>query len=103
MGNSPGGVGLFLIFPQIIDLTIRLLTSARRRSPTTEGVLMRGVFKFLVLVFLVSAFIAGRASGQGGATGAIGGVVVDSSESSVADAEVQITDSRTELLARKLS
>jgi len=40
--------------------------------------------------------------GQGGATGAISGVVVDTSGGSVAGAEVQIIDTRTEVTARKL-
>ena len=43
------------------------------------------------------------AYGQGGATGAISGVVVDTSGGSVAGAEVQIIDTRTETLARKAS
>ena len=63
---------------------------------------MRGMNKFVVVVFLVSGLMADRAYAQGGATGAVSGVVVDSSGASVADAEVQIIDSRTELLARKL-
>jgi hypothetical protein len=63
---------------------------------------MRGIYMFVVAVFLLSGLMAGPARGQGGATGAISGVVVDSSGASVADAEVQIIDSRTELLARKL-
>jgi hypothetical protein len=54
-----------------------------------------------VLVFAVS--LAGvSAYGQGGATGAVSGVVVDTSGGAVAGAEVQIIDSRTEATARKL-
>jgi len=54
-----------------------------------------------VLVFTVS--LAGVSSyGQGGATGAVSGVVVDTSGGAVAGAEVQIIDSRTETTARKL-
>jgi carboxypeptidase family protein/TonB-dependent receptor-like protein len=64
---------------------------------------MRGVYKFAVLVFLLTGFSAGQLYGQGGATGAISGVVVDSSGASIADAEVQIMDSRTDTLARKLT
>jgi hypothetical protein len=64
---------------------------------------MRNVFKFVVVVFLLTGFMAGRVCAQGGATGAISGVVVDSSGASIADAEVQIIDSRTDSLARKVS
>src|SRR3977135_4248347 len=64
---------------------------------------MRSVLKMVAVVFLLSGLAAGRACAQGGATGAISGVVVDSSGASIADAEVQIIDSRTELPARKVS
>ena len=64
---------------------------------------MRGVYKFAVLVFLLAGFSADQVYGQGGATGAISGVVVDTSGASIADAEVQIMDSRTDALARKLN
>jgi hypothetical protein len=64
---------------------------------------MRSVYKFAAVVFLLTGFLDGQAYGQGGATGAISGVVVDSSGASIADAEVQITDSRTETLARKIT
>jgi Carboxypeptidase regulatory-like domain/TonB dependent receptor len=64
---------------------------------------MRSVYKFAVVVFLLSGLMTGRIYGQGGATGAISGVIVDSSGASIAGAEVQIVDSRTEILARKLS
>jgi hypothetical protein len=64
---------------------------------------MRGVYKFAVLVFLLTGFSADQLYGQGGATGAISGVVVDSSGASIADAEVQIMDSRTDMLARTLT
>ncbi|MDP9146891.1 MAG: TonB-dependent receptor [Acidobacteriota bacterium] len=54
------------------------------------------------MVFLLGSIVAVRAYAQGGATGAVSGVVVDTSGASVADAEVQIIDSATSLLARKL-
>ena len=63
---------------------------------------MRSIYKFALVVFLLSGLTAGRAFGQGGATGAISGEVVDSSGATIADAEVQITDSRTDALARKV-
>jgi hypothetical protein len=43
-----------------------------------------------------------RTYGQGGATGAISGVVVDTTGGSVGGAEVQIIDTRTEQLVRRL-
>jgi hypothetical protein len=55
-----------------------------------------------VLLMLVAAFSGSRTYAQGGATGAISGVVLDSAGGAVADAEVQIIDKRTDLLARKL-
>src|SRR3984957_14804577 len=79
-------------------------------SPPTSGAVlilrgfpMRRVYKFVVVVFLLTGFLGGQGYGQGGATGAISGVVVDSSGASIADAEVQITASRTETLARKIT
>jgi Carboxypeptidase regulatory-like domain/TonB dependent receptor len=63
---------------------------------------MRSASRFALVVLLFSLF-TGRVFGQGGATGAISGVVVDSSGASIADAQVQIIDSRTDQLARKLS
>ncbi len=64
---------------------------------------MRSFYQFALVVFLLSGLVFNPAYGQGGATGAISGEVVDSSGATVADAEVQITDSRTEALARKIS
>src|SRR5262245_3964050 len=55
---------------------------------------------FLLSVFSLSFAISTHA--QGGATGAISGTVVDSSGSSVADAEVQIINSATDALVRKI-
>jgi len=52
---------------------------------------------------LVGILTSTHAYGQGGATGAISGAVVDTSGGSVAGAEVQIIDTRTESLARKVS
>ncbi len=43
-----------------------------------------------------------NAYGQGGATGAISGVVVDSSGGSISGADVQVIDARTESIVRKL-
>jgi Carboxypeptidase regulatory-like domain len=60
---------------------------------------------YLLGVFLFAVFwlSSGRTLyGQGGATGAISGQVVDSSGSSIADAEVQIVNSATEALVRKI-
>ena len=65
---------------------------------------MRGVHRLIaVALVLVGTLVSGSAYGQGGATGAISGVVVDTSGGSVAEAEVQIIDTRTESLARKVS
>ena len=65
---------------------------------------MRTIPGFLFDVVLLSVFLSGQpAFGQGGATGAISGVVADTSGGSVAGAEVQIIDARTEELARKLT
>ncbi len=63
---------------------------------------MRSVYKFVVVV-LLTGFLSGQVYGQGGATGAISGEVVDSSGASIADAEVQIVDSRNDALARKIT
>ena len=56
----------------------------------------------LAALFLVSSLCGARAYGQGGATGAMSGVVVDTSGGAVSEAEVQIIDTRTEALARRL-
>ena len=62
------------------------------------------VSRVLYAVVLVVMALMGSSGvyGQGGATGAISGSVVDASGGSVAGAEVQIIDSRTEVLVRKL-
>src|SRR5438034_6121476 len=65
---------------------------------------MRSKHRFLTVVLvLVGTLTSTSAYGQGGATGAISGAVVDTSGGSVAGAEVQIIDTRTESLARKVS
>src|SRR5277367_585642 len=65
---------------------------------------MRGISRLFAGVLLVVGMLAGaRAYGQGGATGAISGVVVDTSGGSIASAEVQIIDTRTEGLARRVT
>src|SRR5579859_2872096 len=61
--------------------------------------------KLAIVVFLFSAVLllsGNPAFSQGGATGAISGQVVDSSGSSVADADVQIINTATETVVRKL-
>jgi hypothetical protein len=65
---------------------------------------MRGMSRLIAAVLvLAGTLMVTSAYGQGGATGAISGVVVDTSGGSVAEAEVQIIDTRTESLARKVS
>lgn len=65
---------------------------------------MRGIHKFIVAVLLLTGVLGGtRAFGQGGATGAISGTVADTGGGSVAGADVQIIDTRTDTLARKLT
>jgi Carboxypeptidase regulatory-like domain/TonB dependent receptor len=62
-------------------------------------------FVFVLGVFLLAVLSlssANRAFAQGGATGAISGTVVDSSGGSVADAEIQIVNSATETLVRRI-
>src|ERR1700687_5949774 len=56
-----------------------------------------------VVFLLLVALGGGRCYGQGGATGAISGTVMDTSGGTMADAEVQIINSATESLVRKLS
>src|SRR5882672_2747209 len=66
---------------------------------------MQRFFTFSIgMVFLlVAALAAGAAFGQGGATGAISGEVLDTQGGAVADAEVQIISVATDSLARKIS
>lgn len=64
---------------------------------------MRIVCRGLACAALLGAFSgAPGAYGQGGATGAIAGTVVDTSGGSVAGAEVEIIDARTAAVVRKL-
>jgi Carboxypeptidase regulatory-like domain/TonB dependent receptor len=64
---------------------------------------MHRTYLFLAgMVFLFITLLGGRAFAQGGATGAISGVVVDSSGGTIADAEVQIIDAQTDQIARKV-
>jgi hypothetical protein len=65
---------------------------------------MRSILRLFAGVLALVVSLAGvSAYGQGGATGAISGVVVDTSGGSVAGAEVKIIDTRTEVAARKLT
>ena len=64
---------------------------------------MRIVYRMFLIATLV-AILSGSedAFGQGGATGAISGNVVDTSGGSVAGADVQVIDARTGTVVRKL-
>jgi Carboxypeptidase regulatory-like domain/TonB dependent receptor len=64
---------------------------------------MRSISRLLAGVLALVFSLAGTSAyGQGGATGAISGVVVDTSGGSVASAELQIVDASTEVVTRKL-
>ena len=64
---------------------------------------MWGISRFFAGVLLLAGMLAGvNAYGQGGATGAISGVVVDSSGGSIGGADVQVIEARTESIVRKL-
>ena len=64
---------------------------------------MRSTYRFFFASMLLIGALAGsRAYGQGGATGAISGSVVDTSGASVAGADAQIIDTRTEVAVRRL-
>jgi hypothetical protein len=70
----------------------------------SEGGIMRSIRKLLLAaVFLASVLAGARTYGQGGATGAISGLVLDSSGAAIEGAEVQIIDNRTEALTRRES
>src|SRR5450432_1315466 len=65
---------------------------------------MRGFIRlFSVLLVMGLLYRPGVVLAQGGATGAISGTVDDTSGAPIADAEVQIFYSATDLLVRKLS
>src|SRR6202048_745311 len=66
--------------------------------------MMRLVHKFAVaLLLLVSLMFAGSAYPQGGATGAIAGSVLDTTGAAISAAEVQIVNTSTGSLVRRLS
>src|SRR3989440_7623743 len=68
------------------------------------GETMRSIHRLLTVVLVLAGTLKSTgAYGQGGATGAISGAVVDTSGGSVAEAEVQVLDTRTESLVRKVS
>src|SRR5262245_29143327 len=61
------------------------------------------LFTLGVFLAALTVLVSGRpTSAQGGATGAISGTVIDSSGSSVADAEVQIISNATAAVVRKM-
>jgi len=65
---------------------------------------MRVLRSLFGIVFLLATLLFGaRVYGQGGATGAIGGAVVDTSGASISGAEVQIISASTESVVRKLT
>src|ERR1700691_4689252 len=63
---------------------------------------MHRTYRFLAGMLFLFLSLNGRAFAQGGATGAISGVVQDSSGGTIADAEVQIIDAKTDQITRKL-
>jgi hypothetical protein len=64
---------------------------------------MQSISRVLAGVLTLVFSLAGTSAyGQGGATGAITGVVVDTSGGSVASAQLQIVDARTEVVTRNL-
>src|ERR1700730_7423212 len=76
-----------------------LLSSIRKRGDE-----MREVYKIFGAMLLLAVLLLGsRAYGQGGATGAIAGAVVDTSGASISGADIQIISTSTESTVRKLS
>src|SRR6266849_4500695 len=64
---------------------------------------MRSIHKVAMGMALLTALLSGaRANAQGGATGAIGGAVVDTSGGAISGADVQIINTATESVVRKL-
>src|SRR5712692_4476445 len=64
---------------------------------------MRSIHKVAMGMALLAALLSGaRANAQGGATGAIGGAVVDTSGGAISGADVQIINTATESVVRKL-
>src|SRR4051794_2186919 len=65
---------------------------------------MREVYKIFGAILLLACLVLGNVTyGQGGATGAIAGAVIDTSGASISGAEVQIISASTESVIRKLS
>jgi hypothetical protein len=65
---------------------------------------MRAIIRFLlVLIVFGVAFRPNIALGQGGATGAINGTVEDTTGAPIVDADVQIFNTSTNMLVRKIS
>jgi len=64
---------------------------------------MRGKTWTLFIMLFAGALLAPLSWGQGGATGAISGTVVDVNGGSVADADVQIINAATDVLVRRLN
>src|SRR5580692_3378555 len=65
--------------------------------------MMLGSYRWPAGVLLLAEMLAGASAyGQGGATGAISGVGVDTSGGSISGADVQVIDARTESIVRKL-
>src|SRR6266480_424550 len=82
---------------------IRSCPQTRSRGVPSLGGVMRMVYRVLSTAVLVVGLLGSPcAYGQGGATGAISGSVVDTTGGSVAGADVQISNTRTEAVVRKL-
>src|SRR5205823_12018309 len=86
--------------PQVLRVCLPL----RSGGVPSPGGVMPSVSRVLsAAALVVTVLLVGQvAYGQGGATGAITGSVVDASGGSVAGADVQIIDTRTDVVVRKL-